>query len=193
MIEPDDDIIMETESHSPNIEFDDETIIWEGRPAQIINAWNYFGCISAIFFSIYALWLWHSELYVGYDELTPFIDIVCQSVIVGSLLLMAYFYLDVWYEKTTITRNKIQEKKGITRLFQQERYCEISDIRDIKSPSPGIVLGIFNLADLLIETNDDDQPIIEIRAIKNRDELVSTLLPIWRKLKLDRKGFFADR
>ncbi|MCG7952651.1 MAG: hypothetical protein N0E56_15745 [Candidatus Thiodiazotropha endolucinida] len=192
MQEFNDDLTTELGENNVSIGFDDETILWEGRPSQILNLWNYFCCICAVLFSLYSLWYWHSELYVGYENLTPFINIACQSIIAGSLMLMVYFYFDIWYEKTTITRNKIKEEKGITRLFKQERYCEISDIRDIKSPPPGVILGMFNLANLEIETNDDDQPVVEIRAIPDRDELIATLLPIWRKLKLERKGFFAD-
>lgn len=38
-----------------------------------------------------------------------------------------------------------------------------------------------------------DQQVITIRAIRHRDELVSKLLPIWRELKQERRGYFADR
>lgn len=78
-------------------------------------------------------------------------------------------------------------------MFRRQKFCEISDIRDIESPPPGIILGMFNLANLIIETNDDDQQVITIRAIRDRDELVSKLLPIWRELKQERRGYFADR
>ena len=89
------------------------------------------------------------------------------------------------------TRNKIKEAKGITSIFRQELFCEISDIKDINSPPAGL-LGLVGLSTLVIETNDD-QPIIKIRAIKNRDQLIEKLLPIWRKLKIERKGYFGDR
>ena len=99
-------------------------------------------------------------------------------------------YLTVKYEHTVITKNKIKEAKGITRIFRQELFCEISDIKDIKSPPAGL-LGLVGLSTLLIETNDDDQPLIKIRAIINRDQLISVCLPVWRKLKLERKGYFG--
>jgi len=38
----------------------------------------------------------------------------------------------------------------------------------------------------------DDQPIISIRAIPDRDALIKLLLPVWRKAKMDRKGYFAE-
>jgi hypothetical protein len=54
-------------------------------------------------------------------------------------------------------------------------------------------MGLFGLSTLVIETNDEDQPIIRIRAIRNRDDLVQKILPVWRKMKMDRKGYFGDR
>ena len=88
-----------------------------------------------------------------------------------------------------ITKNKIKEARGITRLFRQEKYCEISDIKDVKSPPSGI-MAIFGLSTFVIETSDEDQPIIMIRAIKDRDSLINLLLPYVRQLKNSRKGYF---
>ena len=82
------------------------------------------------------------------------------------------------FERTVITNNKIKESKGITKLFQVDRFAEISDIRDLNSPAAGL-LSLWGLSTLIIETNDEDQPIIKIRAIRDRDELIAKLLPIW--------------
>jgi hypothetical protein len=100
-------------------------------------------------------------------------------------------YLTVKCERTVITRNKIKEAKGITSIFRQELFCEMSEVSNIKSPPAGL-MGLFGLSTLVLETKDADQPIIRIRAIRNRDELVQKILPIWRKLKMDRKGYFGD-
>jgi len=54
-------------------------------------------------------------------------------------------------------------------------------------------MGVLGLSTLVIETNDDDQALIKIRGIKHREELIQLILPIWRKLKVDRKGYFGDR
>lgn len=178
---------------APNVKYDDETVIWEGQPSQILNTWNYFCCACAIVFSIYCLWMWHSELKTGYEYLTQIINWVCFSVVSLGVIVSAYSYLYVAHEKTIITKNKIQEEKGISRLFRKKKFCEISDIRDIQIPAPGIILGIFNLANIVIETNDDDQRVIQIRAIKDKDSLIGKLLPVWRELKQERRGYFADR
>lgn len=180
-------------SSTQSIKFDDETILWEGGPSQIINFPKFVGCIGTALFSAYCLIQWHNGLYLGYEDLTPYINTTCQTMMAIPVLLMLFYYLDIRFEHTIITRNKIKEQKGITRIFRQEKYCELSDIRDIESPAPGLLLGICGLSSVIIETNDDDQLFIEIRAIADRDNLIEKLLPLWRKIKLERKGFFADR
>lgn len=177
----------------PSVSYDDETIIWEGRPSQWVNFgtflwWGIFLIGSGVF-----LLLWGAGLNEGYNaSIDKAVYWVCYGLVALSLLSMLYAYLSVRYEHTVITRNKIKEAKGITSIFRQELFCEISDIKDVNSPPAGL-LGLVGLSTLVIETNDDDQPIIRIRAIRNRDQLIEKLLPIWRKLKIERKGYFGDR
>lgn len=183
---------VDTEEQS-SVAYDDETVIWEGRPSQWVNLgtflwWGIFLIGSGVF-----MLLWGAGLNEDYSQLVDqLVYWVCSGLITLSVLSTLYAFLSVHYEHTVITRNKIKEAKGITSIFRQELFCEISDINDVKSPPAGL-LGLVGLSTLVIETNDDDQPIIKIRAIRNRDLLIKTLLPIWRKLKIDRKGYFGDR
>ena len=129
----------------------------------------------------------------GYSDLINTIVLGASwMVVVISMLSIAIPYLSTMFERTVITNNKIKESKGITKLFQVDRFAEISDIRDLNSPAAGL-LSLWGLSTLIIETNDEDQPIIKIRAIRDRDELIAKLLPIWRELKIERKGYFGDR
>lgn len=186
------DDISDITSPPTTIAYNDETVIWQGGPSQLLNSWNFLCCSLAIVFTLYCLWVWHTELYVGYERLSAIINAVAESVILGCALAILYFYLVIKSERTTITKNKIQEEKGITRLFKEVKFCEISDIRDIKSPPPGLLLGLFKLSNLVIETNDDDQPIIVIRAIRDRSDVVQKLQPLRRELKIERKGYFSN-
>ncbi len=177
----------------PFVSYDDETIIWEGRPSQWVNFGTFLWWGIFLIGSGFFVLLWGTGLNEGYSA---FIDEavywVCYGLITLSVLSILYAYLSVRYEHTVITRNKIKEAKGITSIFRRELFCEISDIKDVNSPPAGL-LGLVGLSTLVIETNDDDQPIIKIRAIKNREQLIEKLLPIWRKLKIERKGYFGDR
>lgn len=171
--------------------YSDESIVWAGRPSLWVNVSTYlFWLIIFIAMTVFVI-IWNSGLR---EEHALFVRTLVHWIINGVFVLgilnLLYCILDVRYEYTTITHNKIKEAKGITRLFRQERFCEISEITDINSPPTGM-LGLLGLSTLLIETNDDDQPLIRIRAIRDRDVLISKLLPIWRKLKIERKGYFS--
>ncbi len=189
------DIVEELDSHSEqvNLAYDDETVVWEGRPSQWVNLGSFIFWILVAFGALVFMALWSGGLSRGYSELidTSVVAVICTIMFVSCLNVLLPI-LQTHYEHTAITRNKIKEAKGITSVFRQELYCEIADIKDIKSPPAGL-LAIFGLSTLIIETNDEDQPIIRIRAIKNREALINRLLPIWRELKIERKGYFGDR
>ena len=172
---------------STPVSYDNEEVVWEGSPSQIVNlgSFIFWGLVFAA--AGVGLVLWNAGLK---EQYTPLIDQVVRYSIYGLLIVgvlnVLMSYLTVKCERTVITRNKIKEAKGITSIFRQELFCEMSEVSDIKSPPAGL-MGLFGLSTLVLETKDADQPIIRIRAIRNRDELVQKILPIWRKLKMDRK------
>lgn len=177
---------------STPVSYDNEEVVWEGSPSQIVNlgSFIFWGLVFAA--AGVGLVLWNAGLKAQY---TPLIDQIVRYSIYGLLIVgvlnVLMSYLTVKCERTVITRNKIKEARGITSIFRQELFCEMSEVSDIKSPPAGL-MGLFGLSTLVLETKDADQPIIRIRAIRNRDELVQKILPIWRKLKMDRKGYFGD-
>ena len=177
---------------STPVSYDNEEVVWEGSPSQIVNlgSFIFWGLVFAA--AGVGLVLWNAGLK---EQYTPLIDQVVRYSIYGLLIVgvlnVLMSYLTVKCERTVITRNKIKEAKGITSIFRQELFCEMSEVSNIKSPPAGL-MGLFGLSTLVLETKDADQPIIRIRAIRNRDELVQKILPIWRKLKMDRKGYFGD-
>lgn len=173
--------------------YHDETIIWQGRPSQWVNlgAFLWWGAVlagAAVF-----LLLWNAGLKNDYaSSLGNAVYWIAVTLAVFAMTNLAYSVLSVYCETTVITQNRIKEAKGITRIFRQELFCEISDIKDIVSPPAGF-LGLVGLSSLVIETNDRDQPTIRVRAIRNREQLIEKLLPVWRKMKIERKGYFGDR
>jgi hypothetical protein len=190
---------VEDENMNSNIlSYDDETIIWEGGPSQWVNAGVYIWWTAVLGVLIYFHLGW-SEGLINPTFINPEIDnlIMLDSILKWGLigleslavLKVLHAYLSVKYEYTSITKNKIKESKGITSIFRKELYCELSDVEDIKSPPAGL-LGLIGLSTLVLETQDNDQRVIIIRAIKNRESLIGKVQPIWRKLKIDRKGYF---
>ena len=178
---------------STPVSYDNEEVVWEGSPSQIVNlgSFIFWGLVLAA--AGVGLVLWNAGLKAQY---TPLIDQVVRYSIYGLLIVgvlnVLMSYLTVKCERTVITRNKIKEAKGITSIFRQELFCEISEVSDIKSPPAGL-MGLFGLSTLVLETKDADQPIIRIRAIRNRDELVQKILPICLNVKRDRQAYLGDK
>lgn len=172
-------------------EYDDETIIWEGSPSQWTNLFTFIFWGAAIICALVFQVMWSQGLNEGFSPIvTASVPWIVNGLLFVAFISMALPYLHTRYEHTQVTKNKIKESKGITSVFRKDLYCEISDITDIKSPSAGL-MALFGLSTLILETNDQDQPIIKIRAIKDRDALIAKLMPIWRELKVERKGYFG--
>ena len=172
------------------ISYSDETLLWVGRPSQWVNLPVFIVWLTTFVAASVFLVLWHLGFKLQYPPLyQQFIPIIGYSIMALALVFTIIAYLTVANELTRITANKIEESAGIISIFRQKKYCEISDITDITSPPPGL-LGLFGLASVVILANDDDQPIIRIRAIRNRDQLIEMLMPVWRKLRMDRRAYF---
>ena len=112
--------------------YEDESVIWSGKPSQVVNLPTYlwWGGISIALLICKSMWD------SGYaDEYPAIVDTIVGYSVAGvhilSVLSCLYAYLTVKYTHTTITRNKILEVRGITRIFRREMYCEISDVKDV--------------------------------------------------------------
>lgn len=185
-------VVGEVDSTAPiSVAYDDETIVWQGRPSQWVNFgtflwWSIFLGVAVVLYGY-----WYNSMSEQYPErINTLVGYACLGLAVIAMLSMAHAFLAVRYEHTSITKNKIKEAKGITRIFRRELYCELSDVTDIKSPAAGL-LGLFGLSTLIMEMQDTDQPIIKIRAIRDREKLIADLMPIWRNLRMDRKAYFG--
>ena len=76
-------------------------------------------------------------------------------------------------------------------IFQKIKFCELSKVTDIEAPSAGL-LGLLGLSDIVFTTKDADQPVIRIRGIKNREQVLEKIFPAWRRVKVDRRGYFWE-
>ncbi len=172
--------------------YDDEEIVWKGSPSQIVNLGTFIFWGIVLSSGAIGLLIWNAGISENYSpQINQIVQYAIAAIMILGVLNSFIAYLSVRSEQTVITRNKIKEAKGITSIFRRELFCEISDITDFKSPPAGL-LGLFGLSTLVIETHDDDQPIIRIRAIRDRDGLIKLVLPVWRKAKMDRKGYFSE-
>ena len=179
-----------TDIHS--ISYDDESLVWRGSPSQWLNFGTFFFYgllwISAPFMMVF----WHVFGYqYEYSEYETVYDLVSKTLLIAPPLIMFWAWLKLKYEVTEITKNQIKESNGITPMFRTRLYCEISDVIDFRAPPAGW-LGLIGRSTLILETKDKDQPRITIRAVKDREKLISMLKPLFRNLKQGRKSYFSD-
>ena len=170
------------------VSYNDETVLWSGSPSQWLNFGKYLLWLMVLSVGVGVWVYWYG--YGGRALLPQFDPVVAPlgAVFVGwSLFMMMYHWLRLKCHKTTITQNKITVSTGFTVFFRSERYCELSDVVDIEAPAPGI-LGIVGLGSLLLRTVDSDQPEINLYAIRNRMELRDSLLPLVRRLRVERNA-----
>ncbi len=171
------------------LSYTDETVIWSGRP----SLWLNFGKVLW-WLTVWLLGpiLWLSWRFTDYQTKYPQLEYLVNPTAISLMTIPIFFLLHKWFklksECITITNNKITQASGFTVFFRSEKYCELSDVTDVEAPAAGL-LGFVGRASLILKTSDDDQPIIEIKAIKNRDELRDQLIPLIRRLRVERRGF----
>jgi len=190
MTDTSDDMYASSSRVEEQVAYDDEEVIWQGRPSQWVNFGEilFWSLIMVVAFTFQHAWqhMGYGARYATYE--TAFYTVFYIMLIIPPVMML-WAWLSVHYEKTFITRNKITEVKGITRLFAEGRDCEIAKIEDIVMPPAGL-LALVGRASLVLITSDKDQPRIIIRAIRDRDAVKHLIYPIWRKLYIERKGFF---
>lgn len=170
------------------VSYHDETILWKGTPSQWLNIVRYlWWCtIGAVGVGLFVYWF----AFGGQEQiprLQPVVLILATCLVAWAVVMISYYWLRLRCYRTIITQNKITIATGMTVLFRSERYCELSDVIDIEAPAPGI-MGLVGLGTLVLRTNDPDQPEIEITAIRNRMELRDALMPLVRRLRVERNA-----
>lgn len=177
------------------VAYDDNTVIWEGRPSQWVNTSKilFWAAVTALALAGRHFWhtTWVHELPRKLPEhnLTLIVDYLALGAISIAIVCILYALLYVVYERTVITMNHVREEKGVTAIFRKIRYCELARVTDIHAPTAGL-MAIVGIGDVVLEATDDDQPRLRIRGIRNRDQLVETLLPVCRAVRKERRGFF---
>ena len=107
------------------------------------------------------------------------------------ILVIIFYFFKLRMRRVVITYNKITESVGFTDIFRSEQFCELSDVKDIIAPPAGW-LALVRRGDLLFHTMDSDQSIIHIRAMKGRHKVKKKLIPLIRRLRVERRGVYGS-
>lgn len=170
------------------VSYHDESVLWKGTPSQWLNIVRYLWwlMIGGVGTGLLAYWYGF-----GGEEQIPHLEpvvLIVACILIGwAAVMVSYYWVRLRCYRTIITQNKITIATGLTSLFRSEKYCELSDVIDIEAPAPGI-MGLVGLGTLVLRTNDPDQPEIQIQAIRNRMELRDALMPLIRRLRVERNA-----
>lgn len=166
----------------------DERVIWEGSPSQWLNFGRYCSWGSILALSVLIGYFgWQYEVLSPYPNYKPYAYLIVLSGILVPTGFILYFFLKLKMHKVVITYNKITESVGFTDVFRREKFCELSDVKDIIAPPAGW-LALVRRGDLQFHTMDSDQSLIHIRAMKGRHRVKQQLIPLIRRLRAERRG-----
>lgn len=170
----------------------DERVLWSGSPSQWLNFGRYFfwGMVwlGAIAMS------YHAWTYAYFERFAGIQYYLYAAAAIGLLvppLMILVWYLRLKMQKVVISYNKITESRGFTDIFRSEQFCELSDVKDIIAPPAGW-LALVKRGDLIFHTSDSDQTTIHIRAMKGRHQVKQQLIPLIRRLRIERRGLVTS-
>lgn len=100
---------LESTKEPVNLAYDDETIVWEGRPSQWVNFGTFIFWTIAMIAVLVFMAVWNGGMNEGYSELIDTVVIATLwTVVVIAVLNIVLPYLQTHYEYTVITKNKIK-------------------------------------------------------------------------------------
>lgn len=153
-----------------------EEVLWKGSPSQVLNLGKYIVALVVA-----------AAIGVG-GVFFPF----AWAALILPLGWMLWIYLDtrsIWHELTT---ERIRLHQGV--LNQKLDDVELYRVKDTSMERP-FWYRLFGLSTIIIETSDLSQPKIEIKAIRNGDNLRETLrkqVEFWRDRKRVREVDFGE-
>ncbi len=169
----------------------DERVIWAGSPSQWLNFGRYLFWGFLLSLAVGLTYLgWREQVVLLYPDFAFYFYV---SSLVGNVvptLFILYFYLKLKMHRVVITYNKITESIGFTDVFRSEQFCELSDVKDIIAPPAGW-MALVRRGDLIFHTMDSDQSVIHIKAMKSRHEVKQKLIPLIRRLRVERRGIYG--
>ncbi len=132
----------------------EERTVWEGRPSQVINLGAYLLWGLVVVASI-VLGIWFRASGYAWLAVLP---------ILVSLFMMLWKYLDVRVRRIELTTERLRTYRGI--LSKQIDELEIYRIKDSRVQQP-LVLRIFGLGTVELETSDRSNPRVRLHAIRD--------------------------
>jgi len=140
---------------------DDETMIWEGNPSQLLNFGVFLLCglIAGALIGV-ALVFW--------DRLTPPFPMVLAGLALLPILYALMQWLKIKCERYELTSERLRLRTGI--LSRKTDEIELYRVKDYVLVEP-FWLRLFGLGNISLTTTDDANPRVTLRAVSEGDKL----------------------
>ena len=155
-----------------------EEVLWKGSPSQVLNLGKY----------VLVLLLVVAIVVVG---LFPGLQLIWAALIIPAVWAL-WIYINTRSIHTELTTERIRLEKGIFNRKLDD--VELYRVKDTSMERP-FWYRFFGLSTLVIETSDRSQPRIEIKAVRDGDNLRETLrkqVEFWRDKKRVREVDFDE-
>jgi len=153
-----------------------EEVLWKGSPSQVLNMGKYLVALAVAI-----------GIGVGGIFFPP-----AWAALILPLGWALWIFIDTRSIRHELTSERIRLFEGV--FNQKMDDVELYRVKDTSMERP-FWYRVFGLSTLIIETSDRSQPRIEIKAIRNGDELRETLrkqVEYWRDRKRVREVDFDE-
>ena len=139
---------------------DEETMIWEGNPSQLLN------------FGVFLLCGLIAGALIGaalvFDTLAPPFPLVLGGLAAVPLLYALIQWLKIKCERYELTSERLRLRTGV--LSRKTDEIELYRVKDYVLIEP-FWLRLFGLGNIKLTTNDDANPQVTLRAVPQGDKL----------------------
>lgn len=149
-----------------------ETLLWQGTPSQWVNYNRYTLCVLLFLAAIAMPFLWNTGFQSTYPQYKTMVMLASKILFFLPAILALYFYLRVRTHRFTITTERLNEEFGI--LSKNTDVLELFRVKDLSFSQP-LMLRVFGLGDIILQTSDKTTPIVVIHGIQDGQNLTSMI------------------
>jgi uncharacterized membrane protein YdbT with pleckstrin-like domain len=140
---------------------DEETIVWQGHPSQILNLHIFLLCGLVGAGLIAVAYVFRQNLGV------PTVYVVAGLAII-PLLFAIVKWLQVKFQRYELTSERLRLRRGV--LSRKTDEIELYRVKDYVLHEP-FVLRLWGLGDIVLTTTDDANPSVLLKAVGEPDGL----------------------
>ena len=151
--------------------FNEEKVIWQGGPSQVLNFKKYMFCVLSmlLYFPLSLAW----EQYIPqYPKYQMAYKAVTWAIFILPVLYALSAWLRVKAHSYRISSERFTERYGVLHAVTED--LELYRVKDTTIYEP-LSLRIFGCGNVILYTSDRSSPVIVIQAVKEVAKLQSLI------------------